>query len=506
MGLGCHVEGIALPQPCPADPATMRAGVMKRFARKPPQSDPELMGKFNSFVRQWIRKNLTQLSPTEDTSIDKWLENTNYPMWRKEELLKKWDEFTHLDDPAKKYKVCKSFMKDETYVAYKHARGINSRSDEFKCIVGPIFKLIEGEVYKIHHFIKHVPVADRPRVISERLDKLGAKFMATDYTAFESLFTAELMEACEFELYDYMTEHLTEHREFMEHCHEILGGTNTCLYKTFVVKLLATRMSGEMCTSLGNGFSNLMIMLFLCQEVGCTEIDGYVEGDDGIFSMVGTPPSSTDFARLGLNIKIELHDRLSTASFCGIIFDEFDKINVTDPREVLASIGWTSTRYARAKKSKLLTLLRCKGLSLAHQYPGCPVIDSLAKYCLRVTRSHDVRSILAKDRHMTMWERDQLLLALKDEKNIRNVDIPMATRLLVEEKFGLPVEFQLSIERYLDSLSELTVLQIPVLRDCCPWEWGHYCDNYFGGYQNRLSSELDKPALFNTIAGWKSEF
>lgn len=494
VGLGCHVDGVALPQPCPRDPATMRAGVMKRFARKCPQSDPQLMGRFRLFVKKWITENLNPLSPTVDTSIERWLEHTSYPLWRKQELLKKWEEFTHLDDPSKKYKWCKSFMKDETYVSFKHARGINSRSDEFKCIVGPVFKLIEEEVYKVHHFIKHVPVADRPRVISERLDKLGAKFMATDYTAFESLFTQELMESCEFELYYYMTQHLNLHNDFMEICHEILGGTNTCVYKTFVVSLMSTRMSGEMCTSLGNGFTNLMVMLFLCQEAGCTEIDGYVEGDDGIFSMVGTPPSSADFAKLGLIIKIELHDRLSTASFCGIIFDEFDKINVTDPREVLASVGWTSARYARAKQSKLKTLLRCKGLSLAHQYPGCPIISSLAQYCLRVTRSHDVRAILEKDRRLTMWEREQLILALKDEKNIRKVATPMATRLLVEEKFDVPVEIQLSIEKYLDSLDELTVLQIPIFRDICPREWGEYFDMYTGGVQKRLAPELDYPA------------
>jgi hypothetical protein len=506
VGLGCHVEGVALPQPCPNDPATMRAGVMKRFARAPPKPNPELMGRFNKFVRSWLSKNLAKLSPGSDTSIEKWLEGTSYPAWRKDELRKKMSEFTHLDDPSKKYKWCKSFMKDETYVSYKHARGINSRSDEFKCLVGPIFKLIESEVYECHHFIKHVPVADRPRVIAEALDKLGAKFMATDYTAFESLFTADLMEACEFELYDYMTSELPEHREFMRICHEILGGTNVCQYKSFVVQLLATRMSGEMCTSLGNGFTNLMVMLFLCEDAGCTEVDGYVEGDDGIFSMIGTPPSSARFAELGLIIKIELHDRLSTASFCGIIFDEFDRINVTDPREVLASIGWTSTRYARAKPSMLKTLLRCKGLSLAHQYPGCPVISSLSQYLLRVTRSHDVRRVLEKDRLLSMWDREQLAKALKDEKNIRKVDTPMATRLLIEDKFDLPVDVQLSIERYFDSLEELQPLNIPIFRSLCPKEWGHYYDSYTGGVQHRLSLELEYPALFNKMAGWKTGF
>jgi len=504
--MGCHVEGVALPHPCPHDPRTTEAGVRMRFACRPPKSDPLLMSKLRTFVRKWIRDHLKPVPADSDTSVPTWLDGTNYSLKRKEELLEKWKHFTKIDDPRQKYRRCKSFMKDETYVKYKHARGINSRSDEFKCFMGPIFKLIEAQLYKDHHFIKHVPVADRPRVILDRLFKIGAIYMATDYTAFESLFTKEVMGAVEFELYSFMTSELPEHQAFMRECWETLGGENVCTFKNFVVRLLATRMSGEMCTSLGNGFSNLMFMLFLCEYVGCTEIDGFIEGDDGIFSMLGQPPTSDDFARLGLNIKIELHDRLSTASFCGIVFDEGDCVNVTDPREVLASFGWTTSNYRGASKKKMLTLLRCKGLSYAHQYPGCPVIGALAHYALRISRSYDIRGVLEKNRRLSLWEREQLVAALKDSAKLKYVEPPMATRLLIEELYNLPVELQVSIETYLQSLDDLVPLDIAVLADICPREWSHYFENY-SVVARAKDRQLEYPAdVWPELAEWVREW
>jgi len=498
--LGCHFLGAALPHCDPLDPETMKAGVVKRFASKPPTADRAMRRRLKLFVKRWVKEHLTPLAPDTDVSVEHWLENTNYPLWRKEQLRKKWEEFTALDDKSKKYRMCKSFMKDETYPDFKHARGINSRSDEFKCYVGPMFKAIEEEVYKLEEFIKHVPVADRPRVIYEKLYVHGATYLATDYTSFEALFTEQLMRDCEFILYEYMTQHHPEHLRFMRAVWETLGGTNVCEFKTFVVYLIATRMSGEMCTSLGNGFSNLMFMLFMCHEKGCTNVNGFIEGDDGIFRVLGTPPTPDDFAQLGLNIKLDIHSDLSAASFCGIIFDETDLINVTDPLEVLMTFGWTTRQYYGSRKSKLLTLLRCKGLSLAHQYPGCPVISALAQYALRISRSHDVRQVLNKDHHMSMWEREQLLDAIKDERKIKAVAPGMATRLLVENKFGLPVEVQMRLEAYLNSLDTLQPLEFPELEDYTKPSWVQYYRDY--SVENIGKKELETPGIvFNKIAG-----
>ena len=473
--LGCPVVGAALPHPDPVDPDTMIAGVRKRFAFRPPEPDRALRARFRVFVRKWVRDNLVALPPDIDQSVEAWLAKCRYPAARKEELLRKWRECLSIKDLTKRYFMCKSFMKDEVYPSYKHARGINSRSDEFKAFCGPIFKLIEEVVYKHKSFIKHVPVADRPRYIRDLIYQVGGKYIATDYTAFESLFVSDLMADCEFELYDYMTSHLPNHDEFMDILSEALLGVNVCQYKNFVVKIPGTRMSGEMCTSLGNGFSNLMFMLFICSELG-SECIGCVEGDDGIFSVKGAVPTAGDFEKLGLVIKLEEHSDLCAASFCGIIFDEVDMINVTNPLEVLCTMGWTTNTYHKANKHTKMKLLRCKALSYAHQYPGCPIIACLAKNILRLTRSYDVRYFAAEKWCTNQWEREQLLSVLG--KKIPEKAVGIRTRLLVEEKYKISIESQILIEKYLDSLTCISPLSIPMMDLLTPPSWLHYWENY----------------------------
>jgi len=480
VDLGPHVRGAALPHADPADPGTMEAGVRKRSAFKAPRPDTLRLERLRCFVRKWVRHNLVPLAPDTDLSVESWLRECSYPQTRKEELWQKWLRLKSIKDPSKKYKLCKGFMKDESYIDWKHARGINSRSDEFKCFVGPIFKRIEEILYKDHHFIKHVPVADRPQYIRDLLYKVGAKYISTDYTAFESLFIAELMDCCEFELYDYMTEFLPNHDDFMGTIRAVLAGVNTSEFKFFTFSVPATRMSGEMNTSLGNGFSNLMFMLFLCEELGST-VDGVVEGDDGEFRVDGPIPTSKDFESLGLVIKLEEHDDLCTASFCGLIFDPEELINITEPLKALCNFGWTTNNYYKAKRSTKMALLKAKSLSYAHQYPGCPIISRLAMYGLRMTRSvspRHLRHFVAEKWRTSLFIREETLKALAyfedNSFNVPHKETGLRTRMLMERKFGITVEVQLSIESYLNGKDDLSPIDHPLMDLLAPRAWQDY--------------------------------
>lgn len=492
VSTGVHLVGAAMPHPDCQDASTLMAGVKKRFLTRPPKADKQLLRNLKAFTRRWCKANLTPLPPDTDTSVDTWLGSTNYPLWRKVDLAAKWSKVQTIWDRTKKYFRCKLFCKDETYPDFKHARGINSRSDEFKCKVGPIFAKISEKVFAHKSFIKNIPVKDRPKYIMNMLYREGAVYYATDYTAFESLFTREIMEAVEFVMYDYMTQYLPEHAEFMRLCHRVLGGKNVCENKNFTVEVPATRMSGEMCTSLGNGFSNLMFLLFVCEVEGIKDVAAVVEGDDGLFTCRSGSPTEQMFTRLGLNIKLERHSRINTASFCGIIFDPEDRINVTDPREAVVSLGWTFTRYSRAKSSKLKALLRCKALSMLHQYPGCPIISAYADYGLRVTRSVDIRHILEKDRSMSQWDRDQLLAAIRDEKHIKHAEPGMNTRLLVEDKYGITVEHQIMIERAIKAKNDLSPVHDPILMLYISPSWQSYYANYVDSVD--LRTDFCRPA------------
>jgi hypothetical protein len=497
VDLGPHWKGVALPHPDRLDPMTTLIGTGKRFAVKPPEAKTEVVAALREFVKSYIRKNYVPLPADSDTSLDNWLESTNYPLRRKDELKEKWSR-TNFSEVRhnKKYHVCKSFMKDETYTEYKHARGINSRTDEFKCAVGPIFKLIEKEVFKSDHFIKKVPVASRPKYIYDKLYRSGSKYAVSDYTTFEALFVPEIMDAVEFELYEYMTSELPEGHQFMDLIRTAMLGRNQCQYKNFTIGVDGKRMSGEMCTSLGNGFSNLMFMLFMLDRNGCENVDGVVEGDDGLFVFDGRAPTSKQFEDLGLIIKLEIIEDLARASFCGLVFDLFDLINVTDPRVVLASTAWTSERYVKARAKKLMVLLRCKALSMAHQYPGCPILSSYAHYILRLTRSYDIRHYVYEG-YMNEWERSQLIDALKDERKIHKIDPPDNTRRLVFELYGISERDQKHIEDWFDNCQSLQPFDIPCLRKYKNPVWEHYYYNYVsdrGWYDQPYTSWSINPA------------
>jgi hypothetical protein len=457
------------------DPDTLRAGIAKRYAFRPPTPEAEFFKGLPRFVDDWMEKNLTPLSPDADDSKETWLNNCRYTQSRKEELLRVWKENPVL---LPEHYKCKGFMKDETYPDFKHARAINSRHDRFKIEVGPMFKLIEEQVYQHPAFIKHVPVADRPRFIRDLIYSVGSKYIATDYTAFESLFVRKLMAAVEMRLYKYMTKFHPSGKAWYETVAKAMLGKNTIAYKWFTVMVDATRMSGEMCTSLGNGFSNLMFMLYICSKIGSQAI-GCVEGDDGIFRIIGDIPTAQMFEKLGLKIKLEIHTDLCTASFCGIIFDPEECINVTDPREVLASFGWTTARYARCKKSRAKLLLRSKALSYLHQYPGCPIIQELALYGLRVTKSSDIRAFVQEKLVTNLWEREQLLDAIDSGITHKSaVPVGLRTRLLVERIYGISAELQMSIEKYLHNLNDIQPLDIPCFDLMVPRPWIEYFERY----------------------------
>lgn len=487
----------------------MIAGTIKRFASKPPEPDLALLAEFREFVRAWLRKHLVPLGPEVDRSFETWLAKTNYPEWRKVELRAARESYVDIFENRKNLDV-DSFMKDEGYAAdeFKHARGINSRTDAYKTAVGPIFKLIEEALFALPEFIKKVPVAERAQYIFDRIYREGGKYIATDYTSFEALFTRLFMESCEFELYEYMTSALPEAHEFRRHMDEVLAGQNKCTFQHFIVWVLATRMSGEMCTSLGNGFSNLMLLEFALYKFG-SRGEKVVEGDDGLCRVEGSIPTEEFFARLGMKIKLVEWDELSKASFCGLLFDEEEKVIVADPKKVLASFGWTSHRYSRSTPKLRKQLLRIKALSYAHQYPGCPIISELAHKMLELTR--DVRIIRRSIvENFGWWERETLGGLISQKGNNRwFVDEPIKqqpgprTRELVEVMFGIPTAAQLLAEQTIAEMTELAPFELPMID--FPEVWAIYFDRYV--LDMPAGSQLQYPGhLWEKMAGHEIEW
>jgi hypothetical protein len=493
VSLGCHVQGVTLPHADPSCAQTLGDGVKVRMGRRMPHvvNRTKVLKELREDTQNLIKKlNLTPLDSetqffTWEAFIE-WLDDTNYPKWRKDELIELWhviDNFFERDNRGNLiHFTVKLFMKDEHYVDFKQARGIYARDDVAKVVFGPMFKLIEKEVYNCEAFIKHVPVKDRPKYMYDILYAEGARYIQTDHSSFEALFDELMMDNNEFVLYRYMLQHVPAGKEMLSLMEEVLQGENCVNNKYLRAFIRARRMSGEMNTSLGNGWSNLSLMHHVVcnleRATGLTiPLRGVVEGDDGLFSFVGVAPQTLDFTKIGCSIKLVEFDKLSEAGFCGNIFDEEDLQIVTDPFKVCASFGWSTRQYLNASSNKKKLLLRCKALSMAHQYPGCPIIGKLAQYGLRVTKSMDVRGFIEKRRDLDMYQRQVLLNALSDEDIRLEVEPGIGTRLLFEELYGIRVEEQQYIEKYLDSLNVLTPLELSFM-DMAPVSWRQYHETY----------------------------
>lgn len=326
-------------------------------------------------------------------------------------------------------------------------------------------------------------------------------FYETDYTAYESHFDMMAMRILEFNLYEHMTRLIPNSSEFMRMNFGVLGADNHIVSKNMKFNVQA-RMSGEMSTSLGNGYSNLMTMLFAAHLKGCADVKGVVEGDDGLFTMEGEPPTTQDFADLGFTIKLERHELINECSFCGLVFDEIDQRVVTDPRKVLLATPWTSRRYLGASEKTLRVLLRCKSLSLLSQYPGTPIIQSLALYGLRLTPNVtdcEVRRMIARQDSST-WEKERNFLNLMHKP--QSCPIGERTRSLISERYGVTRKQQIAIEKLLDSKSDLLPVALP-FPDLWTNDQVDYYSSYFVNYphvEGRVGLPSDDPRMIKLMA------
>jgi hypothetical protein len=433
------------------DPHTVKCGFVKRVLRDVPAPNPQLLAELRLFVKDWVSKNVRKVVVP---SFEDWLERTSYSEGRKNELREAF-EMNRGCRPSKR--VCSkvdAFVKTEFYTEYKHCRLINSRCDRAKVWIGPRIKAVEDEIFKLPQFIKHVPVLERPEVIL-RLKQAGRIYYASDYTAFESHFSAEIMDAVECELYRWCLSDDVD----VEFLCNIFTGINRMSTRTGVTATCkAKRMSGEMNTSLGNGFTNFMLSLFLSSRKG-GEMDGVFEGDDGLFfSTVAL--KEEDYEQLGFTIKLQQVPDPCKASFCGMIFSDSGQI-IKDPRKFLQGFGWTASAL-EGRSGTLLSLLRAKALSTLYEVPHCPIVGVIARDALRFTKDYPAKFI-SDGYHPCI------------PNFVPEVFNPSAsTRELFHEMYGITVQEQLIAEKLIreGKIYEISSVLPPT----------DHCAHYFARY------------------------
>lgn len=393
--------------------------------------------------------------------------------------------------------MAKGFIKHEWYPLTtmrdrKAARWIQARSDEAKVTFGPWIKLLEHAAYSLRQsgshvvaptleaireerersqpekvadylqdppvFIKHVPVRARPDIInalSERNPR--ARFYATDHTSFEAHFTPAVL-VIEQEFYSWMSSKNPQMREVMDCFSHMQSGTNCVDAPWFTYAIEGTRLSGEMNTSLGNGIANFLLVRYMSEMASSAgrdvRMEGYVEGDDGLFAITG--PLGIDawkFRKLGFHIKEDWQDAVNTASFCGNVYDTATKANLTDPLIHIAAFGQhDSPTSSRLSAEARLGLCRAKAMASLAEYRGCPVIQAWAARVLRETKAVRPRVDLLLQDYWTWQTLGQDLgdLSQKLQEWVRE-PITLGSRKVVESVFHLPVAKQLEIEHILNS-------------------------------------------------------
>lgn len=450
--LPCFIQGAVLPKPG-IDKVAIEGGLRKRLYHKTIGYSHSTLARLRKFVFRWCHQHLTPLK--ELHSFDEWLAASNYSLKRKEQLI---EAHAKADiNLLHKYPV-KCHVKDEFYETWKYLRMISSRTDEAKTIFGPIFHSIETEVYKLPYFVKGLTEQERIEKIVETFGKRAV--YVTDYSAFETHFTPDLLAHCEFVMYKYMLQGIPGAIDKLK----VLLGSNRLVSRYFHGLLEGVRMSGEMNTSLGNGFSNLMLMLFIAEEQGFKVLNCLVEGDDGLFEISGKPPTAALFKSYGLELKIA-PALPHTASFCGCVFNPDNHRNFGHPLKHLIAFGWTGRRHLSLRTKKATELLMSRIYSFCALYPGVPLIWKLCELCLR--KYQRVKFCRAK-KYLDRYKQGNITFTE------RVVSPDLSDRLFFEEITGITPCEQLCIETEMETT--FPAIHSDVLLSHLPQEWKNNWD------------------------------
>lgn len=233
------------------------------------------------------------------------------------------------------------------------------------------------------------------------------------------------------------------------------------------VMVNAILCSGEMNTSFKNGATMRTMVKYATYDIAKTkfsfskesgELKKLVnltmskhEGDDSIaVHPQGCRPDTDWWVKNGWVIKVEFIGKASEASFCGLVFDDFDLVSVPDIRATLAKFGWTSRNYARSGHGCLMSLLRAKALSLACEYGNVPILGPFAHRLLFLTKHVTIRKSVIQQ--MDAYSRAKFVDLIKTKAWMIPPDIRSGTRALVDRLQGITPNLQLKMEHHLSTI------------------------------------------------------
>lgn len=412
-----------------------KRGVCKRVAHAQPTPNYRIREDFFEFVDGIIKLLPVAEYVPVDRLLDDWLNNSNYNLKRRNLLRRKFKEFD-LIHPHRWLK-CKSFIKEEFYEEVKEPRIINSRTDWFKAKIGPYIHLVEKYVYD-EHFIKHMLPAD----VAKRMEEIAEGydlFYETDYSSFEGSFEFEFMQRVEYRMMRHVLQNFPEACYILD---LVYNAPNRIIFqRMYSAQFKGSRMSGDMWTSLANGFTNYCLIKFYLHK---NEAFGnfLVEGDDGFIAC--NKELDVSYAQaLGFKLKIEVKRDHNSVQFCGLrvhdgilvpdIYKTLFKFGATQDVKMIKhfkKIG-TNPKHAREFNNWFYS----KAMSLLATGAGVPIVQEVA---LHVLNNVDGR---LDYKYVDWWEKTFFNLS-----GLKPKPITISMREYVAREFNIPIKKQLKIE------------------------------------------------------------
>lgn len=459
--LGCRVASVCPPYPSMTDTTLHVYGALMRLlaGRKRPKSYRHYREFCRMFVRNWIVPCESDTFPDDFRArVEWWLALTHYTEDQKRALREVMEDYLSGRLKLEEVFKLKSHIKPEFYMAgLKPSRCINARVALAKIIFGPFIKAIEMRVYQLPFFIKKIPVADRVKYMTEHIVRPGCKYIIGDYTAYESSFNGDMMEAGEMQVISWVGQNLPHFRWFFRLFKKVTKGMNKCKFRKFIVEISATRMSGEMSTSLCNGIQNLLTIQYVGSLHGYSYVPCVIEGDD---SAQAVPLDSTiaakDYEDLGYKIKLDTYSNPFEGGFCGMSMDPISGVNCPDPSMFVQKIFYSGEAGAMAGRDVQRMLLGAKALSAGVNYSAAPVVGAVVRYCLRIAEPKGLETFVSQGTaYWDQWDRDNILANIKKATaDVITRPVDLNARAFVERKYALPVSMQMKIESYFDGLNE----------------------------------------------------
>lgn len=363
-----------------------KRGIIKRCAhiQQADVNDP-IFKEFYQFVDDEIQKYPVLPGDLDFNTIrEEWLEHSRYNGNMRQRMRDLGQQVINMEVPIKKILACQSFIKSEFYNELKECRIINSRSDYFKAFVGPYIKQVEKVIYD-DHFIKHKTPMEIANVMEE-VAKGYDLFYETDYSSFEGSFSLDFMKNVELKMFKHVLHNYPRVVSMIQKSY----GVNKLYFKgnpQVSAEFEGSRMSGEMWTSLCNGFTNMLLVKFMLQKSG--SIGNFlVEGDDGFIACT----NELDFniaKRLGFNLKIEETLDSHEVKFCSLSTHE-GRI-VPDITRVLSHYGVINDiriadlhrKGSKRGMKQIRQLMKSKAHSLLATSSGIPILQAIAVQQLR---------------------------------------------------------------------------------------------------------------------------